>query len=557
MDFNPQTTAPKDYIETLLGYCAPNIFDTEIESPFNTLTQAEDWSIATQFLLGFTNIYAASQGIIGKDTNFGQILDSNPDLSNSLAQTLVRAQNAHDDIEEIALAWMNTHATELKLNTSFTQEDFKAIKKTFVTLYSQIKDSPHFDEFFVLDTQKKGDFVIHQGNICMSFAKFASSPFFALPQELTQPLQRMCTHASTLNTEIHHKNQLIQEEVEIKTTIMDPTALLALYEGVNSHKDPEVRKTLLRQLALERPDFKLQIDIKAFLQHVAYGQQDEAEALLRKELGLAQEFLLAQNRSFTDYSGRTFTCSAYEYAWWAKDTHMCRMLEKYMGENTRSEILKRVQVIEGHQGPGLFKKPKGLTYTQQGKVYRSAHFDLTPLKNALRTYIEKYDQSLKATYTDWKDLHALWIKIGFPQRELPAHIVQEYCHPKRSFEEVAKKPALLDAANPDNLERQLKFYDLLTGACEAWFTPTPFEENSALGVSFALFRGWYKYGAWARMGVAICNTYVRSIAAIDLSAIEAIDKVRTKDLERSLENLAAPSHLQATTIRSSKPTVSQ
>src|SRR5690606_25060040 len=102
--------------------------------------------------------------------------------------------------------------------------------------------------------------------------------------------------------------------------------------------------------------------------------------LLKEDTDRAQELLLADNMSFTDYSGRIFTCTAYEYAYWAKDTHMCRMLEKYMDNTTKHDLLQRVQRIEELVGEGLFKAPRGLTYTQNGEEHHSAHFDLTPLK---------------------------------------------------------------------------------------------------------------------------------------------------------------------------------
>ena len=79
MGFSGATT-PQEYIEALLGYCAPNLFDDKTESPFNTLTQAEGWSIATQFLLGIVNIYGVSQNKVGAGTNFGRILDGNSNL---------------------------------------------------------------------------------------------------------------------------------------------------------------------------------------------------------------------------------------------------------------------------------------------------------------------------------------------------------------------------------------------------------------------------------------------------------------------------------------------
>ncbi|WP_253664846.1 SidC [Legionella micdadei] len=490
MGFNPQTTNPNEYMEALFGYCAGDLFDTLIESPFNRLTQVEHWSIATQFLLGITNIYCVSQGKISPDTNFGRILDAHPNLNIHFAQTLAQAQQSNSSIEEACLLWMNDHAKELDLTHPLTQEDIKSITETFVKRYAEIKDSPHFDEFFILDTQKKGDFVIHQGSICTSFAKFVSSPLLDVPQELNQPLEEARSHVGSLSVEIPHKNPLVQGEVEINAMTMDNTALQALYERINTYKDPKLKEALLVQLKQERPDFKPQIDAKQFLQHVAYGEQNEAESLLEKDIDVAQQLLTARKIPFADYSGRTFNCTAYEYAYWAKDTHMCRMLERYMDDQTKSIIHKRVQKIEEPIGPELIKKPRGLAYTKKGTEYRSAHFDLTPLKQALKTYIDAYNQSVKKTEEDWEVLDALWIKVGLLQREVPAHIAQEYCHPKRSFDDVVKNPALLDAVNPANLERQLKFYNWDTGSWDMWFTPTSCGEDSGLGFSFAILRGW-------------------------------------------------------------------
>ena len=545
MGCNPQTTTHEEYIEALLGYCASDLFDTFVESPFNTLTQAESWSVATQFLLGITNFYGVSQGKISPDTNFGQILDGNPALSKTLAQTLAQAQQQNHSIEEACLSWMNEHASALKL-TALTQEDREAIKKIFAERYAEIKDAPHFDEFFLLDSQKKGDFFIHQGSICTPFAKFASSPLLGLPQELTQSLEKARSHASTLSTEIPHKNPLVQGEIEINTATLDNTTLQALYERINTYKDPNLKKQLFAQLKQERPDFKPQIDAKQFLQHIAYGEQDEAEALLQKDPELAQELLMAHNIPFTDYSGRTFTCTAYEYAWWAKDAHMLKMLEHYIkqGEETRQFILERVKVIEELVPPasssGFFgqAKPRGLHYTTQNKQgetvdHWEAHFDLSPLKKALTTYIDAYNQSPKKTSADWEALDKIWIKLGLPQREVPAHIAQEYCHPNRSFKNILENTSLLDASEPSNLKRQLKFYNFETSANDSWFTRGSDSSDSGLGFSFAILRGTWVWGVRGR-GVAA------GAADVDLLAIEAIDKVRTGDLKKSLDNLNRP-----------------
>jgi hypothetical protein len=218
------------------------------------------------------------------------------------------------------------------------------------------------------------------------------------------------------------------------------------------------------------------------------------------------------------------------------------MLENYMNHYTKQELLKQVEQIEELIGPEFIKKPRGLVYTQNGKEHRSAHFDLTPLKKALMAYIKAYNNSPKETKADWDALAALWIKVGLPQREVPAHIAQEYCHSKRSFEEVSKNPSLLDASNPDNLERQLKFYNWVIDSYDYWFTHDSYSADSRLGVSFAILRG----GA-ERRGASGATPAGRPwrVALMDLSAIETIDKTRTDDLKQSLANLDAPSILQA------------
>ncbi|HAT8179909.1 TPA: SidC [Legionella pneumophila] len=544
MDLESQTALPKEYIEALFGYCAGDVFESVIQSPFDYLTSAEQWSIATQFLLGIANVYCFTHGLLHSDTNFGKILDKRLNLSTSLAQTLAKAQKNNVSIEEACLSWLNKHFKRFKLKAPLTAEDIHAIKQDCASRYMQIKDSPHFDEFFVLDTQKKGHFVTHQGAICMSFAAFVSSPLLDVPEELTQPLERARNHANSLDINIPHITPLVQDNITIETASMDKAALQTLYECIDSYQDLELKKTLLAQLKQERPDFKPQINTKQFLQHVAYGQQNEAESLLKNNAALAQELLVARDMEFTDYSGRTFQCSAYEYAWWAKDSHMRFMLEHYMDGDTKRELLKRIQHIEEPIGAGLFKEPRGLAYTQNGREYRSAHFDLTPLKQALRAFIEAYKQKPILTNADWEALDAVWMQVGLSQREVPAHVAQEYCHPGGAFQQVVKKPALLlDASNPDNLKRNLKFYNLKTRSYDAWFAPGSTPAGSGLGASFAILQT----NEYSKQTVGGCLwdffrfRGVESAAGVNLAAIEAIDEARTKDLKLSLERLAVHS----------------
>jgi hypothetical protein len=347
------------------------------------------------------------------------------------------------------------------------------------------------------------------------------------------------------NTVPHKNEQVLAEDVVLDLSVMDNESLQTLYEEICSYQDLSMKAALFMQLKQERPDFKPQINAKQFLLYVAYGEQDEAEALLQADSLLAQELLRANGTEFTDYSGRTFTCSAYEYAWWAKDTHMQRMLEKYIkiDEETRQFILRQVQEIEALVLPnfasGFFEppKPKGIHYTTESKSgeiihHQEAHFDLTPLKRALTHFIEEANSRPEMLKKDCEVLNTVWVEeVGRVQRELPAHIAQEYCHPRRPLSEVARNKSLLDASNPNNLKRRLAFVNPETETDDLWFIPGAHLDESGLGVSCAILR------AGAVMAGTMCMS---EQVPIDLAAIIAIDEVRTGDLSQSLEYLSAP-----------------
>ncbi|WP_196398884.1 SidC [Legionella saoudiensis] len=531
---------PEMYLDSLFDACAPGFLETYMESPFNRLTRPEQWSIATQFLLGITSFYAVTQFRMSSDVNWGRLLDDNPELSQSLAQTMAAAQQSKQSPEEALLHWINTQSDQFGLNAPLSTNDIQAIKHDFAQRYVQIQESPHFDEFFLLNAQNKGAFVVHQGSMCASLAEFASSSLFDLPPDLYAFLERTCKAMKSLDAiEIPHQNPWVQTSIELDLSSMDSPQLQALYDQITTYKDPALKKHLLQEFKQERPDFKPQIDAKQFLQRVAYGEQDQAEALLKEDADRAQELLRISRISFTDYSGRTFTCSAYEYAYWAKDTHMQRMLEKYMDANTGVVMLKRVQAMEELiLGPGLFKEPRGLVYTQKGKEYRSVHFDLNPLKNALKEYIQAYDEIAKETDTDWEVLDKIWLKVGLAQREVPAHIAHEYCHPNRSFEDISNNLNLLDASRPENLTRQLKFYLNGIHSYDFWFSPNSYSIDSGLGFPFVIVR--------AMRGAAVRMRGGGRVASLDLAAIEAIEKVRTEDLKQSIVNLELSLSLHAT-----------
>jgi hypothetical protein len=255
-----------------------------------------------------------------------------------------------------------------------------------------------------------------------------------------------------------------------------------------------------------------------FLECIAYGQQDKAERLLSNVFNGQQEKIqqvLRYQGKFTDYSGRTFNCTAYEYAYWAKDTHMCRMLERHMDDETKAYMLARIDEIERiDEATG---QPIGLVYSQAGQEHRSAHFGFTPLKEAYQ-HLAGYDEWSAA-----QAFQAAWMEVGIAQRDMPVHVVNEYCHPVRSF---APRPEF----NEEALPRSLIFYNYNTNSEQDLF-PLDVSDTTGLGIDFALRRGWCICGprgafsgGWGEAGV-------------DLAAVSRLDEVRTVDLTQSRENL--------------------
>ncbi|WP_051555227.1 hypothetical protein [Legionella fairfieldensis] len=267
-----------------------------------------------------------------------------------------------------------------------------------------------------------------------------------------------------------------------------------------------------------------------FLQRVCYGEQDKVEALFTKVYQGNEEKIqeaLRYRGRFTDYSGRTFYCSAYEYAYWAKDTHMCRMLESHMDEETKAAMAARIDEME--RIDETTGQPVGLVYSQGGQEHRSAHFDFTPLKEAYQRYVDGHDTWYAAS--NWKAMDAAWLDVGKAQRNVPAHVAQEYCRKDRSFD---PKPEFNEATLP----RVLTFYNWTIGRDDSWFPLT--SSNSGLGFNFALVRGWRVGASQAEVRDPAGRRRGTRTPHHDLAAITRLDEVRTADLTRSREHLNPP-----------------
>lgn len=246
---------------------------------------------------------------------------------------------------------------------------------------------------------------------------------------------------------------------------------------------------------------------------VAQGKQEAAMAAametVKTPLTVSVQDLLLTPAPFTDYSGRVFNCTAYEYAYWAKDTHMCRMLEQQMDKDTKAVMLKHCEAIENN----------GLTYHQNGTECCTRHFDFTPLKQALQNYIDGWVNRRNYHIGTWAAMKALWMRVGMAQRDIPVHVLNEYCRKDRSFDPL---PTFCE----DKLPRELT----LGGSSAALFS-SGISAFLEFGVDLALIRGRED------CGFTKCGTMGDAPVRIDLAAMERLDKVRTSDLTQSLENL--------------------
>ena len=524
MGFDEDSPAtPLDYVDALLGVCAPDVWESIPTPPFYSIPagtavdeRTERLSILTQFFLGIVNVYCKARGISVQ--NFGAVLDASNDLSTELVRVVSEVLSRGDEVEEPLCAFCNDHATEFGLSRALNAADVATIKQKFERTYLTVtatKENPHMDDFMILDCDATGEaakFVTHQGAICTDFAEIVE-PTLANQDYFTRIREDFAGHP----VEIPHKNEWVAGDVDI-----EPDALLARITDEQFEKMPDAVKVACRA----HPTFQM----RQFLPGVAKGKQNEADALLTASSGNKQ-VLLRTPGVFTDYSGRTFNCTAYEYAYWAKDTHMCRMLERRMDDETKAYMLARIDEIERLDADT--GQPMGLGYSQGGLEHRSAHFDLTPLKNALQQYVDSYD-NWEREYNMHK-MRAAWIEVGILQRDLPVHVVNEYCHPDRSFSPIPE-------FNEEALPRSLIFYNYNTNSEQALF-PLVVSDTAGLGIDFALVRVSRRVGGGpAGMGAG----RGRGAARRDLAAVSRLDEVRTVDLTRSRESLLPtdlePSH---------------
>lgn len=194
-----------------------------------------------------------------------------------------------------------------------------------------------------------------------------------------------------------------------------------LKPNIPEQKNPPGSAMLAQFKEVAKSSAKLNSDdLKAFLRLVTEGEQDKAEAMLKKSPALA-----LGRSDVTDLSKRTFYgITGFQYAVWALDFHMWKMIRKYLPD---AAALDQARGFE----TGSWVKKHGIDAREllnnlikaYGIVTHKAH---EIEANLLRYYSPPY----------FSDVNKEWVtQVGGAQLLLPVHVVNEYCHPTRSFAE--------------------------------------------------------------------------------------------------------------------------
>ncbi len=212
----------------------------------------------------------------------------------------------------------------------------------------------------------------------------------------------------------------------------------------------------------------------------------------------------------TDLSQRTFEdITAFEYAVWALDWHMWKMLRNYLPE--KAAQAQAQQCITG-------------SWVGSHGVHVGPY--LQSLIGALTTYVNCYKLwTLEQRGTYWQR------HVGGAQILLPAHAVNEYCRPDRALD---PSPNFLEASLP-------RTQKIVEGD---WFTAV--YNGGKLGENFGVFRGalWNGLASagneplarWWRVGGNQDTAF--SCAGADALAISLLTKVRLQQREQLLVELS-------------------
>ncbi|HAT1659425.1 TPA: protein SdcA [Legionella pneumophila] len=208
----------KEWIEGIIEASVdPTVWEAQASSPFydgakeiKSDRDADRMSIKVQYLLAEANIYCKTNKL--SDANFGEFFDKEPHAT-EIAKRVREGFTRGEEIEPIIYDYINSNHAELGLKSPLISEQQQEITEKFARHYNTIKESPHFDEFFVADPDKKGNIFSHQGRMSCHFLDF-----FTRQTKGKHPLGDLAGHQEALQEEtsnrLHHKNEVVAQGYE-------------------------------------------------------------------------------------------------------------------------------------------------------------------------------------------------------------------------------------------------------------------------------------------------------------------------------------------------------
>jgi hypothetical protein len=467
------------------------------ETPINERT--ESLSMMTQVLLATINIYCKTRFISIK--NFGIILSQSRTLSTKLLERVIGALNRGLEVENEICSFCQDQSAAFGLSGPLTEEDIQSIKQQFIRTYPTVARSADQQYFVILDKRPMSalaPFVTHQGSICIHLA--------ALIDPTTASINP-AFFSNILGDFYEHSPDIPPINLAIPTIEIEIPAA-TFKDRLSDKQFRELPPNLINAYWLE-----------LFLDKVAKGEQDEAIELLTGVEETLAQLLLKTPGQLTDYSGRIFHCTAYEYAYWAIDARMCAALQANMNPETKLFISEKIRN----------QKERGLDYQQYGQSYCTPQFNIEPFKRELQSFINFYDAYMGES--DWEGLRHMEAFLGKRQRNFPAHFAYEYCRTDRAYLEI---PSFTETVLPISL----KFMNFDTGSMDSWY---PLRHREGLGYPFFLVASCRN----RENGRCCSNGYVdlfkfKDYLRADLAAIKKFEALRQEALSNLLLELNPP-----------------
>lgn len=317
--------------------------------------------------------------------------------------------------------------------------------------------------------------------------------------------------------------------------LMDPISGVRLAKTGRAMKDFYYAVDLKHGPRQKHIEFKLINDIATQLaNHIAKGEQAAAKKLLQELKEQDSDLLakvLAQKVQVTDNSGRIFSSiTAFQYALWALDRHMWEVIfpseETLQDQDAKEE--NKIRYISPEAAAKQMTELESLGVDYQlpvadekaiPTIIRGSHHYDFELITAMRNFIH----ACRAYLPNQRDatVKTRFLQLSLAQSIIPAHVVNEYCRPNRTF-----------TPTPTFKEKELPRVFNITYPSSVWPSLTVHAAREKLGRDMiAIFRSNFGSATLLRAGSEHLRVdFLVSLAAIDLAAMTALYNARKLEL---------------------------